>query len=291
MVDHAPRYPSYNTDNELYEEPTRHVAPYQFGQPARTNYPDESAPLFLSSYDDEPDPAEYMPPVRRRGSYFSSRILAAVLASTAIGIFAALFNSDAARDFIASAKASSNAVLSAASAAVQPSSVPQVPQKPRDVPLKDTARLSAPESQTPGFRNIVTAAVTPTREDIKSAYQSALQVTPPQAAAAPEPAIPADAVHHLDPVEIASSLKRADALIASGDVAAARLVLHRAADAGDARAAMTLAGTYDPIVLEKLAVRGVVPDLAMARNWYEKARQFGAPEAVSRLELLASRQH
>jgi TPR repeat protein len=66
--------------------------------------------------------------------------------------------------------------------------------------------------------------------------------------------------------------------------------LHRAADAGDARAAMTLAATYDPVILEKLAVRGVVPDLAMARSWYEKARQFGAPEAASRLELLASRQ-
>jgi hypothetical protein len=287
MVDHAPRYPSYNSESEPYEEPTRHVAPYQFGQPARTNYPDESAPLFLSSYDDEPDPAEYMPAVRRRGSYFSSRILAAVLASTAIGIFVALFNSDAARDFIASARASSNAVLSAASAAVQPN---PLPQKPRDVPIKDTARLSAPESQAPGFRNVTTAAVTPTREDIKSAYQGALQVTPPQTTATPEPAKPTDAVHHLDPGEIASSLKRADALIASGDLAAARLVLHRAADAGDARAAMTLAATYDPVILEKLAVRGVVPDMAMARSWYEKARQFGAPEAASRLELLASRQ-
>ena len=59
MADHAPRYPSYNADSEPYEEPTRHVTPYQFGHPARTNYPDESAPLFLSNYDDygldEPD--------------------------------------------------------------------------------------------------------------------------------------------------------------------------------------------------------------------------------------------
>jgi TPR repeat protein len=91
--------------------------------------------------------------------------------------------------------------------------------------------------------------------------------------------------------EIASSLSRGDALIASGDLAAARLVLRRAADAGDARAAMTLAETYDPAVLEKLGVHGVVPDLAKARGWYEKAKQFGATEATQRLELLASKQY
>jgi TPR repeat protein len=103
--------------------------------------------------------------------------------------------------------------------------------------------------------------------------------------------IPRDAIHHLDPDEIAASLKRGAALIASGDLAAARLVLRRAADAGDARSAMTLAETYDPAILEKLGVHGVVPDLAAARGWYEKAKQFGATEATQRLELLASKEH
>jgi TPR repeat protein len=89
----------------------------------------------------------------------------------------------------------------------------------------------------------------------------------------------------------AGTPRRLTALIASGDLAAARLVLRRAAAAGDARAAMTLAQTYDPAILEKLGVHGVVPDLAMARGWYEKAKQFGATEATQRLELLASKQH
>ena len=80
-------------------------------------------------------------------------------------------------------------------------------------------------------------------------------------------------------------------MIASGDLAAARLVLRRAAEAGDAHAAMVLAGTYDPTVLDKLGVHGVVPDLAMARGWYEKAKKLGATEATQRLELLASKQH
>jgi TPR repeat protein len=153
--------------------------------------------------------------------------------------------------------------------------------------------------------------VGPTREEITTAYQSAvpdgrvpaaspLAATPPGAAApvaaappaaapVPEPTIPRDAIHRLDPNEIASSLKRADELIASGDLAAARLVLRRAANAGDARAAMTLAGTYDPAILEKLGVHGFVPDVAMARAWYEKAKKFGSAEAPRRLELLASK--
>jgi hypothetical protein len=297
MVDHTPRYPSYDPDIEPQDENRvgHPVAPYRFGQSARTDYPEASVPLFLSDYDGEPDPGEYLPPARKkRGSYFSSRILAGVLASAAMAILVALFSSDAARDIIANAKASSTAVLSAASAAVQPNSTQP---KPREVQLlKDPTRLSAPENQAPGLRSVTTAAVTPTRQDIKTAYQSALQGGAPQAAAVPTPAIPApaisaDAIHHLDPGEISALLKRADALIASGDLAAARLVLRRAAEAGDARAAMTLAETYDPTVLEKLAVHGVVPDLAMARSWYEKARQFGASEAAPQLELLASRQH
>ena len=121
------------------------------------------------------------------------------------------------------------------------------------------------------------------------AYQSALQGRTPAAAAVAELTTPDDAVHHLDPDVVAALLKRADALIASGDVAAARLVLRRAADAADARAAMMLAGTYDPAILEKLDVHGVVPNVAMARSWYEKAKKLGSAEAPQRLEMLASK--
>src|ERR1700730_16570909 len=294
MVEQTP-YRSYDPDIDGYDENVadhHRVAPSRFGQSARTDYREDSVPLFLSDYDGEPDPSEYMAPVRKnRGSYISSRILAAVSASAALAILVALFSSDAARDIIANAKASSTAVLSAASAAVQPQQTARHVQLKDPPQLKDPARLSAPENQVPGARSVTTAAVAPTRDDIKSAYQSALQGAAPRAAAVPEIMTSADAVHHLDPNEIASSLKRADELMASGDIAAARLVLRRAAEAEDARAAMTLAETYDPAVLEKLGVHGVVPDPAMARSWYEKAKQFGATEAVQRLELLASKQH
>jgi TPR repeat protein len=80
-------------------------------------------------------------------------------------------------------------------------------------------------------------------------------------------------------------------LIGNGDLAAARLVLRRAAEAGDARAAIMLGGTYDPAVLEKMGVRGVVPDLAMARSWYEKAKRFGGSDTTPQADLLAKKQN
>jgi hypothetical protein len=292
MVGQTPRYRSYDPDIKPYDEKlTGHrVAPYEFGQSARTAHPENSVPLFLSDYDDdEPDPSEYLTPVQNgRGSYISSRILAGVSAAAAVAILVAVFSSDAARDIIANAKDSSTAVLSAASAAVQPS--PTQPTAERDpAQSKDPTRLSAPENQTLGLRSVTTAAVVPTREDVKTALQSALQADAAQAAVVAEPMIPGEAIRHLDPGEIASSLRRGNDLIASGDLAAARLVLRRAANAGDAHAAMTLAGTYDPVVLEKLGVHGFVPDAAMARVWYEKAKKFGSAAAPERLELLANK--
>ena len=254
-------------------------------------YPDPSVPLFLTDPDGEPDPRAYLAPRRKRRTLISSRILAAVMAAAAVAVLFALLTSDATRDTFVNLKASIAAVLPTPSAAAQsPSS--QLTQ--RDRRLTETPQQAAPRNQTLGAGSVTMAAVTPTREEIKNAYQSALQsgalqdVTP-QAAPVKESVIPADPIRHLDPNEIASALARGVALIASGDLAAARLVLRRAANAGDAHAAMTLAGTYDPVVLEKLGVHGFVPDVAMARVWYEKAKKFGSAEAPQRLELLANK--
>jgi TPR repeat protein len=290
MVDQTPRYRAYDPDIEPYDDKrTGHrAAPYKFGQSARTAHPENSVPLFLSDYDDdEPDPSEFITTVQKgRGSYISSRILAGVSATAAVAILVAVFSSDAARDIIANTKNSSTAVLSAASAAVQPNPM-QLTAERDPAQSKDPTRLSAAENQASGLRSATTGAV-PTREDVRTALQSAMQGDAAQAAAVAEPMIPGDAIHHLDPGEIASSLRRGNDLIASGDIAAARLVLRRAANAGDAHAAMTLAGTYDPAVLEKLGVHGFVPDAAMARVWYERARKAGSAAAPQRLELLAN---
>ena len=91
----------------------------------------------------------------------------------------------------------------------------------------------------------------------------------------------------LDRAEIAHLLKRSDELVAAGEFGPARLVLRRAAEAGDPNAAFALATTYDPILLRARRVIGIAPDIAMARAWYEKAKEFGSIDASRRLELLA----
>ena len=74
--------------------------------------------------------------------------------------------------------------------------------------------------------------------------------------------------------------------LAQGNIAGARQFFQRAANAGLAQGALRLAGTYDPAELERLQVRGVAPDRAEARKWYERAKELGAPEAEERLARL-----
>ncbi len=102
------------------------------------------------------------------------------------------------------------------------------------------------------------------------------------------PISPAPAQRQLDREEITVLLDRGKHLIANGDLAAARLVLQRAADANDAEAALALAATYDPIVLRELKVYGFTADPAMARAWYQRARELGSAAALQRLEMLTT---
>jgi hypothetical protein len=96
------------------------------------------------------------------------------------------------------------------------------------------------------------------------------------------------APRQLNEEEIAVLLKRGKDLIATGDLAAARLVLQRAADANDVEAILALAATYDPYVLRELKVYSFAADAGMARTWYEKARQLGSSAALRRLDMLTS---
>jgi TPR repeat protein len=93
----------------------------------------------------------------------------------------------------------------------------------------------------------------------------------------------------LDPESIKLLLQQGEQFVASGDLASARLVFRRAAEAGDAAAALALGATYDPVVLAKIGVRGMGADVEKARSWYEKAKDFGSPDAPRRLETLANR--
>jgi hypothetical protein len=97
----------------------------------------------------------------------------------------------------------------------------------------------------------------------------------------------AAASSRIGPEETATLLARGRTYLANGDVAAARLAFRRAAEGGDAQAALALGGTYDPLVLRSLGAVGVPADLAQARTWYQRAADLGARDAPQRLQQLA----
>lgn len=160
------------------------------------------------------------------------------------------------------------AALSVVGAIPQPMQAPQaaVPQRaaPADEPVAFAERVAARPVSAPA-------------EQPATAMSLAV---PPVAAAPP-------AGRTLDRDEIAMLSRRSEDLIAQGDIAAARLMLSRAAEAGDARSALALGATYDLDVLRKLGVLGVAADAAQAHAWYTKAAEYGSGEATKRLEQLA----
>jgi hypothetical protein len=100
---------------------------------------------------------------------------------------------------------------------------------------------------------------------------------------------PGKANRTLDPEEVKFLRKQGEQFAAAGDLVTARILLQRAAEAGDAAAAMALGATYDPNVLAKLGVVGMNGDVEKARSWYRKAESFGSPDSSQRLNALANR--
>jgi hypothetical protein len=124
-----------------------------------------------------------------------------------------------------------------------------------------------------------------------SSTSVAPMVTEPTTPAPPTAAPPLPVVRNLDPREIASFLNRAQDLIAAGDLQSARLLLRRAAEAQNARAAFALAQTYDPTVLKQYGASAPPAEVATARNWYERAKEWGAPDAQRQLDALEALAH
>jgi hypothetical protein len=145
-------------------------------------------------------------------------------------------------------------------------------------PVAAGTRIAAPPVTAPA----VIAAPVVAAPVVAALPPPAAALTPP-----PESSAIAPPVRSLEREEIAALYARGEQMITRGEIAGARLVFTRAAEAGDARSALALGATYDPDVLRKLGVLGVVGDAAHAREWYAKASGLGSREAAQRIELMA----
>ncbi|WOH53761.1 hypothetical protein [Bradyrhizobium sp. sBnM-33] len=84
----------------------------------------------------------------------------------------------------------------------------------------------------------------------------------------------------------AGLLARAKALVGQGNISAARVVLERAAETGNAQATFALAETYDPNVLATWRTRRTPGDTTKARDLYAKAYGGGIKAAKDRAQAL-----
>jgi hypothetical protein len=118
------------------------------------------------------------------------------------------------------------------------------------------------------------------------------RAAPPQPSLAPLPVrpsqSPAPAPSSSNGNEVSGLIERARALIAVGDINSARLVLRRAYESRDPRAALELGGTYDPLVLKRLNIIPIsfYADAAQAREWYRRAAELGSADAAQRMKEL-----
>jgi hypothetical protein len=229
-----------------FDEPRRDPQYALYTSGPSTDFPvADSIPLFLSDLKDQPDPREFAPLAASQRTSVLARVVAGGLVVSAFAILVAV--------------------------------------AARQIPLKDDpARASDPVTRA-SVNASASRLGTPSREDIVSAYRTALQSQAPAASTGNEAAAPSKT---LDAETLAALMTRAKSLLALGDIAAARLLLERAADAQDASAAFLLAQTYDPAVLGVRDTRSITADPVMARDWYRKAASFGSADAQQRLTQL-----
>jgi TPR repeat protein len=207
------------------------------------------------------------------------------LAVVSAAIIAWLFSADATRALIVNAKASLAAVSWGQPGAA--TSQPPAPKARSATPVQLAAIGVQPTASAP---TAPAAALAPSREEIAAALKTARQsqrqteIMGQPSIGQPSIATPAaPPARKLDADTLAGMMKRARSLMAIGDIASARLLLERAADAQEASAAFLLGQTYDPAVLGTTDMRSITPDPATARSWYEKAARLGSPDAQQRL--------
>lgn len=153
------------------------------------------------------------------------------------------------------------------------------------------AMAQIPTNAAPAARASVTSEVPPKA----AAVASSAATDPVRPAAKPAAPIvvaakPATAMagSSLSRAEMAALVARGDAFVGLRDITSARLFYLRAAEAGDGRAAMRMAVTFDPAFLDRANVSGF-GNPRQALSWYQRARDLGEAKATSQLQKSQAR--
>ncbi len=152
-------------------------------------------------------------------------------------------------------------------------------------PPPTRAQDDDPETSAPGE---ISSEQTETSQTATISESATVAMSEPAATGAGSPPS-SKAVRALDPEELKFLTGQGEQFALAGDLVTARVLFQRAAEAGDATAAMALGATYDPNVLAKLGVIGMGADVEKARSWYQKAESQGSAQATRLLQALANR--
>jgi hypothetical protein len=262
------------------------LAPYT-SAPSIDLSSDDAIPLFLSDPRGEPDPREFALVAASRRTSILTRVVAGGMVASAFAILVAVAVVNLNVTGVVADKASApmggttehQSAMQTASHQPDVSSIP-----PKDPTLEsEPVTVGSVSANSPRSETIMREE-TPSREAIVNSAQAPPQIQAPAARTGNEAAAPPSRT--LDAATLAAMTTRARKLLALGDIAAARLLLERAATAQDGTAAFLLAQTYDPAVLGVRDARSTAPDPAMARDWYRKAAGLGSADAQQRLAQL-----
>jgi hypothetical protein len=255
--------PSGDSNALAFDEPREDPQPaYYTSGPSMDPSSDDSIPLFLSELQGQPAPQELAPFAASQRTSLLTRVVAGGLAVLALAILVAAINSDVTRALVVNSDVARFIIDKA--------------RAPMGGASKDRAADQSPTqaaSNQPDVRQVLLTDPAPVSDP-------APQSQVPAARAGNEAAAPSKT---LDAETLAALMTRARSMLTLGDIAAARLLLERAATAQDATAAFLLAQTYDPAVLGVRDTRSITPDPVMARDWYRKAASFGSAAAQQRL--------
>jgi len=131
-----------------------------------------------------------------------------------------------------------------------------------EVPENSQSRIEAPPSQAAERALLPGSTPAPSQQNATDASQGR-QTGGPQ----------------LPSTDTGTLLAQGDQFLSRSDVASARLLYQRAAEAGDGRGALRMGMTFDPVFLARLRLRGIRTDKDQAIAWYGRASALGNAEA------------